>query len=121
MRLLLFVLTVFGLMGLAFWAYRENYATQAQLREIARLRSEIADLSEALAVQRTEWAYLNRPDRLRDLVALNFDRVPLLPLDPLQFQPVDRVTPPPRPSVLDGLDDGAVDISGELPVEEDPL
>lgn len=118
MRPLLYLSTALMLMALAFWAYRENYATQAQLREIARLRAEIADLSEALAMQRAEWAYLNRPERLRDLVALNFERVPLLPLDPLQFQAVDRVAMPPPPSVIDA----PVDVSGELPlVEEDPL
>ncbi len=118
MRPLLYLATVLGLMGLAFWAYRENYATQAQLREISRLRAEIADLSEALSMQRAEWAYLNRPERLRDLVALNFDRVPLLPLDPLQFQSVDRVSDPPPPSAIDA----PVDVSGTLPpAEEEPL
>jgi hypothetical protein len=120
MRPLLYLSTALGLMALAFWAYRENYATQGTLREITRLRTEIADLSEALAMQRAEWAYLNRPERLRDLVALNFDRLPLLPLEPGQFQAVDRVAMPPPPPAA-GLSD-AVDVSGELlPVEEDPL
>ncbi len=119
MRPLLYLSTAIGLMTLVFWAYRENYATQATLREITRLRGEIADLSEALAMQRAEWAYLNRPERLRDLVALNFDRLPLLPLDPGQFQALDSVAMPPPPSVS-GLS-MPVDVSGELTAVEDPL
>jgi hypothetical protein len=64
--------------GLGFWAYRENYATQAALRGLSDLQDEIADLRDALSVQRAEWAYLNRPDRLRELATVNFDRLGLL-------------------------------------------
>ncbi|HSF63600.1 MAG TPA: cell division protein FtsL, partial [Paracoccaceae bacterium] len=81
-----------------------------------------ADLRDALAVQRAEWAYLNRPERLRDLVTMNFDRLPLLPLEPGQFQPVDRVAMPPPPAMAQVGIDGAVDVMGILPEgEEDPL
>lgn len=114
MRPLLLVLTSLALMALAFWAYRENYATQAVLREMEDLQGEIALLHESLTVQRAEWAYLNRPDRLRDLVALNFDRVPLLPLEPGQFQAVEGVPLPPlRPDPF-----SPVEIRGTLRGEE---
>lgn len=120
MRPLIAVLTLFSVMALAFWAYRENYATQASLREMDRLRTEIADLREALTLQRAEWAYLNRPERLRDLVALNFERVPLLPLEPTQFRSIGDVAMPVPPlPFLRGLN--AVDVSGTLPVNEEPL
>lgn len=118
MRPLLLVFTSVALMALAFWAYRENYATQAVLREMEVLQADIAHLHESLAVQRAEWAYLNRPERLRDLVALNFERVPLLPLDPGQFQPVAEVALPLPPSPLQEL--MPVDTFGTL-TEEDPL
>lgn len=85
MRPFLYLMTFGAVMGLAFWAYHENYATTRALREVSILQSEIADLREALAVQRAEWAYLNRPDRLRELAAINFDRLGLLPLEPGQF------------------------------------
>ncbi|MDZ4095966.1 MAG: cell division protein FtsL [Paracoccaceae bacterium] len=85
MRPLLYLATFAAVMGLAFWAYHENYATTRVLKDMSNLQSEIADLREALAVQRAEWAYLNRPDRLRELTAINFDRLGLLPLEPEQF------------------------------------
>ena len=64
MRLILFVLTSLAVVGLAFWAYRENYATQQALSDMAALQDEIADLRDGLTLQRAEWAYLNRPERL---------------------------------------------------------
>ena len=94
MRPVLYVLTFLGLIALGFWAYRENYATQATLREVRGLQQEIAGLREALSVQRAEWAYLNRPDRLRDLATLNFDRLGLLPMEPGQFGAVAQVVMP---------------------------
>ena len=55
----------------ATWAYRVNYATQEAMGRLADLRQEIAAEREAIAVLNAEWAYLNRPDRLRALVAAN--------------------------------------------------
>lgn len=85
MRPVLYVLSFLALIALGFWAYRENYTTQAALKEAEALRVEIAALHEALAVQRAEWAYLNRPDRLRLLADANFDRLGLMPMEPSQF------------------------------------
>ncbi|MDH3262481.1 MAG: cell division protein FtsL [Paracoccaceae bacterium] len=100
MRAFLSVLAALAVMGLAFWAYRENYATQAALDEVERLEREIGNAREALSVLRAEWAYLNRPDRLGDLAELNFDRLGLLPLRPEQFGSVDQVAFPPEPGLL---------------------
>ena len=82
MRNLLFVLTAVAVMGLAFWAYRENYRTQAALAEVEDLQREIGSLRESLGVLKAEWAYLNRPQRLRELAVINFDRLGLMPLSP---------------------------------------
>ena len=43
MRTLLYVTTFLGLIGLAFWAYRENYQTQAALDHVEDLHRDIAD------------------------------------------------------------------------------
>ncbi|APX90549.1 hypothetical protein BV394_13170 [Brevirhabdus pacifica] len=85
MRGLFYALSAIAVMGLAFWAYRENYRTQQSLRDVAALQSQIGDLREALAVQRAEWAYLNRPERLRELAELNWERLNLIPLSPDHF------------------------------------
>jgi len=101
MRSVLFVLAVLSVMGLAFWAYRENYRTQGELADIRALQAEIGQLRENLGVLRAEWAYLNRPDRLRDLADMNFTRLGLLPLEPRQFGEIAGVGYPQPPAAPD--------------------
>lgn len=94
MRPLLILLALLAVLGSGFWAYRENYATKEARREAARLAQDIGRLREAIAVQRAEWAYLNRPDRLAELVVANFDRLGLLPIVPEQFARIDLIPHP---------------------------
>lgn len=105
MRPIVYVLSFLGLIGLGAWAYRENYATQSRLRDVVALQDEIAALRENLRVQRAEWAYLNRPERLRELVTLNFDRLGLLPMEPAQFGSTSAIAYPqtnePAPSATE--------------------
>ena len=100
MRSILTLLTACAVIGLAFWAYHENYKTQEALAESERLQRDIADARARLAVLRAEWAYLNRPDRLRELATLNFDKLGLLPFAPEQFGRVDQVPYPPEERLL---------------------
>lgn len=94
MRSLIYLSAALCVMGLAFWAYRENYQTQSRQSEMRRLQTEIASLREGLGVLKAEWAYLNRPDRLRELANLNFQRLALMPLAPEQFGAVSQVAYP---------------------------
>lgn len=109
MRTLLFCVTALMVFSLAFWAYRENYATQQVLKETRGLQSQIGAAQIRLSVLRTEWAYLNRPDRLRELAEINFERLGLLPLRPDQFGRVDEVSYPQAPLLPIT---NAVDVSG---------
>lgn len=97
MKTFLYILTSLAVVGLAFWAYRENYATQDVLDETAGLHRDIRAAHARLAVLKAEWAYLNRPDRLRELADLNFDRLGLMPLRADQFGRVDQIPYPPEP------------------------
>lgn len=118
MKAVLYLSAVVLLAVCATWAYRVNYATQDALNHIADLRGEIAEEREALAVLRAEWAYLNRPDRLRELVAANAEALGLVELAPEQFGEVSEAPfppppPPPAPedlapAVPDGATEGAV-------------
>ncbi|MGI9389337.1 MAG: cell division protein FtsL [Boseongicola sp.] len=97
MRSFFLVFTGLIVMVLAVWAYRQNYETQASLRDVNELRAEIADLRERAGILRAEWAYLNRPERLADLADMNFDRLGLLPLRPDHFGYIDQITYPIEP------------------------
>ena len=94
MRALLSTLSFVAVMALAFWAYRENYATQTQLKEMAKIQTQIGALRDEIAMQKAEWAYLNRPTRLRDLAAMNFDRLGLMPLTAMQMGDASDVAMP---------------------------
>lgn len=104
MRMLFYISTALVVMGLAFWAYRENYRTQEVIAKVADLQVQIAQERASLSVLNAEWAYLNRPDRLRSLVEINFDNLGLLPLTPEQFGDVEQVTYPLPVDTFDGID-----------------
>lgn len=97
MRALFYVLSAFAVMGLAIWAYDQNQQTQVSSREVRDLRSQIASLHEALSVQRAEWAYLNRPQRLRVLAEMNITRLGLLALEGRQFGQIGEI---PYPALI---------------------
>jgi cell division protein FtsL len=84
----------------ATWAYRVNYTTQEALDRVADLNEEIAAEREALAVLKAEWAYLNRPDRLRALVDANAGSLGLAELTPEQFGEAAMVAFPQPAEVL---------------------
>ncbi|MEM1268156.1 MAG: cell division protein FtsL [Pseudomonadota bacterium] len=89
MRTLTALLGVALLVGIASWAYRVNYETRDAERRVAELRRAIAEERAAIVVLRAEWAYLNRPDRLRDLAERHFDVLGLMPLDSEHFREAD--------------------------------
>ncbi len=115
MRTVLFVLAAGMVIALSVWAYQENYRTQAMIGETERLQREIGEARARLAVLKAEWAYLNRPDRLRDLAEINYSDLQLLPLRPNQFGRVEQVVYPSTGLEFDI--ENAVEVSAE---EETP-
>ena len=96
MRTVFYVLAALAVIGLAYWAYHEKYKTQLALKRTEQLQYDIARARARLSMLRGEWAYLNRPDRLRELADLNFDKLGLMSLAPEQFGKVDQVPYPPQ-------------------------
>lgn len=114
MRLVLYLSASVMVVVCATWAYRVNYATQEAFGRVADLRREIASEREAIAVLTAEWDYLNRPDRLARLVAVNRAALGLEELAPAQFGEVANAPFPPEPEdALAAMVAGLV--AGDLP------
>lgn len=111
MKLLLRLSAIVMVVICATWAYRVNYATQEAMNRVADLEDAIAAEREAIAVLDAEWAYLNRPDRLRALVAENASVLGLVELTPDHFGDVAMIAYPPEPEtpevVADAGDEAA--------------
>ena len=113
MRMLLYLSAALAVVGLAFWAYQENYRTIDALAEVRVLQRDIAEARDTLGILRGEWAYLNRPERLRDLAEINFDLLGLLPMEPQRFGRVDQISYPSVIAPL-GLITGVVETNATL-------
>ena len=113
MRMIIGLFTVACVLGSVFWAYHENYKTQEAFSKSEQLQRDIGTARARLAVLHAEWAYLNRPDRLRELAELNFDRIGLLPLTPEHFGMVNEVGYPVPEDKLEFDIDGSVEVSSD--------
>lgn len=100
MRGLAFTVATGAVIGLGYWAYHQNIETKSTIRAVSHLQAQIGVERERLEVLQDEWAYLTRPDRLRALVELNFDRLQLMPMAPEQFAQANQVAYPPSPAEL---------------------
>ncbi|MEM9756011.1 MAG: cell division protein FtsL [Pseudomonadota bacterium] len=100
MRVLATLLGALAVIGLGYWAYHQSVETKAALAEIDRLNGQIELQKERLEVLRDEWAYLTRPDRLRALAEIDFERLQLLPMTPEQFADVREIPHPPSQADL---------------------
>lgn len=69
----------------AFGLYLVKYSVQDVQRDVAVLEHDLEKERESLHLLNAEWAYLNRPDRLRDLAEKH---LALEPLDSRQIQDV---------------------------------
>lgn len=69
----------------AFGLYLVKYTVQDVQRDVAALQEDLNKEQESLHLLNAEWAYLNRPERLRALADRHLD---LMPLDSRQIQQV---------------------------------
>lgn len=61
----------------AYALYMVKFSVQNLQREVAVTKAQLAQEKEALHLLNAEWAYLNRPERLRRLADAHLDLVPL--------------------------------------------
>lgn len=62
---------------LAIGLYLVKYSVQDVQRDVSTLKRDLASEKESLHLLNAEWAYLNRPERLRNLADRHLDLVPL--------------------------------------------
>ena len=91
MRSFIYTITFASLIALAFWAYQENIKTKNAIAGTEKLQKEIGIARARLSMLKAEWAYLNRPQRLTELVDLNFGRLQLMPLRASNFLEIDGI------------------------------
>ncbi len=91
MRSFIYTITFASLIALAFWAYQENIKTKNAIADTEKLQKEIGIAQARLSMLKAEWAYLNRPQRLIELVDLNFGRLQLMPLRASNFFEIDGI------------------------------
>ncbi len=94
MRIFLFLCALLMVVLAATWTYKVNYMTQDALERVRVLQHRIARENEAIAVLETEWAYLNRPSRLRALSEVYFKELRLMPIHAESFGDVGEVAFP---------------------------
>ena len=63
--------------SLAMGVYLIKYSVQNIQRDVVIARDSLSHEQESLHLLKAEWAYLNRPERLRQLAERHLDLVPL--------------------------------------------
>jgi hypothetical protein len=97
---LLNILVIGALVLAASFVYKIKFDSTLQAERVAKLRGEIRRERDALALLRAEWAKLETPGRIE---ALSKRYLALKPIDPSQFDNLDRL--PERPAPVKAADD----------------
>ena len=79
----------------ASWTYKVNYQVQEAEDRVAALQRQINRERSKIAVLGAEWAYLNRPERLRALAETYYAELRLMPIDASHFASISEVPLPP--------------------------
>ena len=123
------LLVIGALVFAAAYVYRIKMESTARVERVLRLRAEIREQRDAIAVLRSEWAKLDAPLRLQGLAERH---LPLKPLNANQYDQLKNLPERPPSFVRPGERDpigamiNAVDtvaeapsVTGSLPAQED--
>ena len=91
LRALLTIVCFLAVFVSAVWAYQENIKTRASIKRLDDLNRRISFETDRLAMLRAEWAYLNRPDRLEELVAVIGGDPVLTPMADTRFGVIRQI------------------------------
>ena len=89
------LLVIGALIFAAAYVYRIKMESTARVERVLRLRAEIREQRDAIAVLRSEWAKLDAPLRLQGLVERH---LPLKPISAIQYDSLKNL--PERPPSL---------------------
>lgn len=117
MKSLFFTVLIGAFMAAVYWAYDVNYQTRAAEADLRKLRHQIARERDTIKVLETEWAYLNRPERLSALSELHFDVLRLAPMRAEHFFKAGLVAMPGDPIL--GLSE-PVDAASRTDAQKEP-
>jgi cell division protein FtsL len=96
---ILHALSLLILVGSAVAVYKVKYDTTYEVQRIAKLRSEIRNENERLALLRAEWTRLAAPQRVQELATRHLN---MKPLDVAQVRDLSNL--PERPFKADDAD-----------------
>ena len=113
---LLNILVIGALIVAASYVYKIKFDSTLQAERVAKVRSELRNERNAIAVLRAEWARLEAPGRIQSLA----DRhLTLRRIEPAQFHSLDRLPERPAPSAPNADPIGAMlapsEMTGSVP------
>jgi hypothetical protein len=115
---ILHLLVIGALIFAAAYVYRIKMESTARVERVLRLRAEIREQRDAIAVLRAEWARLDAPLRLQ---GLSERHLPLKPLNANQYDQLKNLPDRPPSFVRPGAHDpigamiNAIDTVAEAP------
>jgi hypothetical protein len=115
---LVHIMVICALVLAASLVYKIKFDSTLQASRVAKLRHELRQQRDAIAVLRAEWARLDTPARIQGLAARHLD---LKSIEASQFDDFDHLAPKPPPPPPGGdpisvmLDRDAPPATGSLP------
>src|SRR5215813_11846069 len=92
------LIVVAALVFAAAYVYKIKFEATLQAERVAKLRAEIRRERDAVAALRAQWAQLDNPDRIQGLAQRHLQ---LRPVQPTQFDQVDRLPERPANTTVD--------------------
>ncbi len=91
MRFLGMLFPLLLVLCLALWAYQENNLTKEASERSVELKGRIEHNGVVLKYLQDEWAFLNRPDRLKELVKIHYEKLNLSAVTHSKFRPASSI------------------------------